>query len=80
MRGSFCGEAQIGDRVEGRFKGHKVDQEQMENLRARFHVVTGTPCGIRLPVSLGMILTGEILIPSRGREGEVLWQCLCIYI
>ena len=32
----------------------------------------------RLPVSFGMLLTGETLIPSWGPEGKLLRLCLCL--
>ena len=33
---------------------------------------------VRLPVSFGMLLTGETLIPSWGPEGKLLRLCLCL--
>ena len=45
---------------------------------ARAHVTAGTPRRVRLPVSFGMLLAGETLIPRRGPEGKVLWLCLCL--
>ena len=45
---------------------------------ARSHVAAGTPRRVRLPVSFGMPLTGESLVPSWGQEGKVLWLCLCL--
>ena len=45
---------------------------------ARSHVAAGTPRRVRLPVSFGMLLTEETLIPSWGPEGKVLWLCLCL--
>ena len=45
---------------------------------SRSHAAAGTPRRVRLPVSFGMLLTGETLIPSWGPEGKVLWLCLCL--
>ena len=45
---------------------------------ARAHVTTGTPRRLRLPVSFGMLLAVETLIPTWGPEGKVLWLCLCL--
>ena len=44
---------------------------------ARGHVAAGTPCQVRLPVSWGMLLEGEGLIPSWGAGGKEMWLCLC---
>ena len=33
--GRYCGEVQVGDRVDVRFKGHMGDQEQMGSVRVR---------------------------------------------
>ena len=49
------------------FKGHKGDQEHMGSVRVRSHVVAGLPCHVHLPVSLRMLLTVEVIIPSWGR-------------
>ena len=61
-----------------RISWRKGDQEQMGSVRVRSHVEAGTPRRVRLPVLFGMLLTREITIPSWGREGEVLWLCLCL--
>ena len=42
------------------------------------HVAAGTPRRVGLPVSFGMPLTGETLIPSWDPEGKVLWLCLLL--
>ena len=44
----------------------------------RSHVAAGTSCRVHLPVSFGMLLTGEALIPSWGPEGKVLWLSSCL--
>ena len=67
----FCGEVYVGDRVDVRLKGHRGDQEQMGTVCMRSHVAAGTPRRVRLPVSFGMLLTGEILISRSGGEGVV---------
>ena len=59
-----------------RISWRKGDQEQMGSVRVRSHVEAGTPRRVRLPVLFGMLLTGEITIPSWGQEGKVLWLCL----
>ena len=63
-----------------RFKGHKDDQEQMGSVSVRSHVAAGKPRRVRLQVSFGMLLTGEILIPSRSRREWVMavFMCLCL--
>ena len=48
-------------------KRHKGDQEQMGSVCMRSHVAAGTLRCFRLPVSFGMLLTGEV--------GAVLWLC-----
>ena len=45
---------------------------------ARGHVAAGTPRQVRLPVSWGMLLEGEGLIPSWGAGGKEMWLCLCL--
>ena len=45
---------------------------------ARAHVTAERPCRDRLPVSFGMLLAGETLIPTWGPEGQFLWLCLCL--
>ena len=45
---------------------------------ARAHVTAGRPRRGRLPVSFGMLLAGETLIPTWGPEGEVFLLCLCL--
>ena len=45
---------------------------------ARGHVAAGTPRQVRLPVSWGMLLEGESLIPSWGAGGKEMWLCLCL--
>ena len=45
---------------------------------ARGHVAGGTPCQVRLPVSWGVLLEGEGLIPSWGAGGKEMWLCLCL--
>ena len=62
-----------------RSKGNKGNQEQMSIVRVRSHVATGSPSRVALPDSFGIILTGEIIIPSRSREGEMVWLCLRYY-
>ena len=42
------------------------------------HVAAGTPRQVRLPVSWGMLLEGEGLIPSWGTGGKEMWLCLCL--
>ena len=78
-RGRFCGEVYVGDRVEVRLKGHRDDQEQMGSVHVRSHVAAGTPYCDRLPVSFGMLLTGEILISRSGGESVVVvFMCLLL--
>ena len=45
---------------------------------ARGHVAAGTPRQVHLPVSWGMLLEGEGLIPSWGAGGKEMWLCLCL--
>ena len=45
---------------------------------ARGHVAAGTPRQVRLPVSWGMLLEGEGLIPSWGAGGKEMRLCLCL--
>ena len=74
----FCGEVYVGDRVDVRLKGHRGDQEQMGTVCMRSHVAAGTPRRVRLPVSFGMLLTGEILISRSG--GEECYDCVYVFI
>ena len=48
----------------GAFYVHEGDQEQMGSVRVRPHMAAGTPRRVRLPVSFGILLTGDILISS----------------
>ena len=63
-----------------RFKGHNGDQDQAGSVRVRSHAAVGTPRRVRLPVSFGMCLTGEIIIPSRsgGESVVAVFVCLCL--
>ena len=45
---------------------------------ARGRVAAGTPRQVRLPVSWGMLLEGEGLIPSWGAGGNEMGLCLCL--
>ena len=45
---------------------------------ARGHVAAGTPRQVRLPVSWGMLLEGESLIPSWDAGGKEMWLCSCL--
>ena len=40
---------------------------------ARGHVAAGTPRQVRLPVSWGILLEGEGLLPSWGAGGKEMW-------
>ena len=51
------------------------DQEQKGSVCVRFNMAAGTSCRVSLPVLFGMLWSGEIIIPSRGREMKVLWLC-----
>ena len=62
------------------FKGHKGDQEQMGSVRVRSHVAAGTPRRVRLPVSIGMLLTGESLISSRSGGESVVAAFMCLFL
>ena len=44
----------------------------------RGHVAAGTPRQVHLPVSWGVLLEGEGLIPSWGAVGKEMWLCLCL--
>ena len=45
---------------------------------ARGHDAAGTARKVRLPVSWGMLLEGEGLIPSWGAGGKEMWLCFCL--
>ena len=45
---------------------------------ARGHVAAGAPRQVRLPVSWGVLLEGEGLIPSLGTGEKEMWLCLCL--
>ena len=45
---------------------------------SRAHAVAGTKWRVRRPLSSDMLLEGEILVPSWGRSGQVLWLCLAL--
>ena len=60
-------------------RGHKGNREQMGSVRVRFHVAKGFPSIVLLPVSFGIMLTGEITISLRSREEKMCWPCLCFY-
>ena len=76
--GKVCGEVYSGDTVEVRFMGQKGIQDETGSVRGRSPAATRTPRHIPLPVSLGIFLTGIIIIHSWGREGKVAWLCLCL--
>ena len=45
---------------------------------AQAHVTAGRPRQVRLPVSFGMLLAGETLIPTWGPAGNFLRFSLCL--
>ena len=45
---------------------------------ARGHVAAGTPRKVPLPVSWGVLLESEGLVPSWGAGGKEMWLCLCL--
>ena len=62
-----------------RSRGHKGNQEQMGSVPVQFHVAKAFPSLVLLPVSFGIMLTGEIIISSRSREEKTGWLCLYFY-
>ena len=45
---------------------------------SRANAVAGTKSRVRRPVSWGILLEGETLVSSWGRDGRVLWLCLAL--
>ena len=52
----------------------------MGSVHVRSHVAAGTPYCDRLPVSFGMLLTGEILISSRSGGDSAVAVFMCLFL